>query len=145
MFKGCVQASTEPLGIPGVFGIHTETEGSTYPAQKHIWLSVKAARGLGSIYKAILGISIQDHFFRFEDADWKTDSNCVHIFKKKENLRVLKSVDVSYLFTDELLSEEFTGLKHVGDVIERTESLVFVLVFLLNTNGQERGMLADQG
>lgn len=37
----------------------------------------------------------------------------------------------SYLFADELLPQELAGLKHVGDVVERTEALVSVLVFLL--------------
>lgn len=36
-----------------------------------------------------------------------------------------------YLFTDELLPQELAGFEHVGDVVERTESLVFVLVLLL--------------
>lgn len=53
-------------------------------------------------------------------------------------------VNDSYLFTDELLSEEFAGLKHVWDVIERPESLVFVLVFLLNTIEEEGGMGGDK-
>lgn len=41
----------------------------------------------------------------------------------------------SYLFTDELLPQKLASLKHVGDVIKRTESFIFVLVLLLNTDG----------
>lgn len=38
---------------------------------------------------------------------------------------------VTHLFADELLPQELSGLKHVGDVVERTEALVFVLALFL--------------
>lgn len=37
----------------------------------------------------------------------------------------------SYLFANELLPQELAGLKHVGDVVEWTETFVFVLGLLL--------------
>lgn len=44
----------------------------------------------------------------------------------------------TYLFTDELLPQELTGLKHVLDVVERTETFVFVFVLLLNRRTERR-------
>lgn len=46
----------------------------------------------------------------------------------------------THLFTDELLPQELTGLEHVRDVVECTETFVFVFVLLLNRKdgGQER-------
>lgn len=43
----------------------------------------------------------------------------------------------SYLFTNKLLPQEFPGLKHVGDVVERTEAFVFVLILLLKREESE--------
>lgn len=38
----------------------------------------------------------------------------------------------AHLFTNQLLPQELTSLKHVGDVVEWTETFVFVLGLLLN-------------
>lgn len=38
----------------------------------------------------------------------------------------------AHLFPNELLPQELTSLKHVGDVVEWTETFVFVLGLLLN-------------
>lgn len=47
----------------------------------------------------------------------------------------------SYLFANELLPQELAGLKHVGDVVEWTETFVFVLGLLLNReNGRWRSI-----
>lgn len=40
-------------------------------------------------------------------------------------------MSVSHLLANELLSQEFPSLKHVRNVVEWTETLVFVLVLLL--------------
>lgn len=42
----------------------------------------------------------------------------------------------TYLFTDELLPQELTGLEHVRDVVEWTETFVFVFVLLLKGQGR---------
>lgn len=48
----------------------------------------------------------------------------------------------SYLFANELLPQELAGLKHVGDVVEWTETFVFVLGLLLSReNGSWRSIL----
>lgn len=44
---------------------------------------------------------------------------------------------VAHLFADELLPQELSGLEHVGDVVEWTEALVFVLALFL-TRAKER-------
>lgn len=44
-----------------------------------------------------------------------------------------ESLAVTHLFADELLPQELPGLEHVGDVVERTEALVFVLALFLKT------------
>lgn len=51
------------------------------------------------------------------------------------------SVGGSYLFTNDLLPQELPGLEHVGDVVERTETFVFVLVLLLR--GDDRGEIGE--
>lgn len=53
----------------------------------------------------------------------------------------------SYLFTDELLPQELAGLEHIGDVIERTETFVFVLVLLLGRDegGDDGGEIRERG
>lgn len=44
---------------------------------------------------------------------------------------IRQNVTVSHLLANELLSQEFPCLKHVRNVVEWTETLVFVLVLLL--------------
>lgn len=52
---------------------------------------------------------------------------------KHEGKRMIESpVTGSYLFANELLPQELAGLKHVGDVVEWTETFVFVLGLLLS-------------
>lgn len=52
----------------------------------------------------------------------------------------------SYLFANELLPQELTGLKHVGDVVEWAEPFVFVLGLLLSReNGSWRSILGMGG
>lgn len=53
-------------------------------------------------------------------------------------IMIRRFISGSYLFTNELLPKELTGLEHVGDVVERTETFVFVLVLLLN---RDRGRM----
>lgn len=57
--------------------------------------------------------------------------------------RMIESpVTGSYLFANELLPQELAGLKHVGDVVEWTETFVFVLGLLLSReNGRWRSIL----
>lgn len=57
--------------------------------------------------------------------------------------RMIESpVTGSYLFANELLPQELAGLKHVGDVVEWTETFVFVLGLLLSReNGSWRSIL----
>lgn len=61
--------------------------------------------------------------------------------------RMIESpVTGSYLFANELLPQELAGLKHVGDVVEWTETFVFVLGLLLSReNGRWRSSLGTWG
>lgn len=44
---------------------------------------------------------------------------------------VKMELSMSHLLSDELLPQELPGFEHVGDVVQRTETFVFVLVLLL--------------
>lgn len=50
----------------------------------------------------------------------------------------------THLFADELLPQELTGLKHVRDVVEWTETFVFVFVLLLNRKDRGQGRREGQ-
>lgn len=59
---------------------------------------------------------------------------------KNISFKISAGLVQTYLFTDELLPQELTRLKHVRDVVERTETFVFVFVLLLNRkDGERRG------
>lgn len=63
----------------------------------------------------------------------------------KSDREVSRPVTRSYLFTNELLPQELTGLKHVGDVVERTETFVFVLILLLSRDEGGRRRIWREG
>lgn len=59
--------------------------------------------------------------------------------QQESDWELSKSVISSHLFSNELLPQELAGFKHVGDVVERTETFVFVLVLLLNRDKGRMG------
>lgn len=62
----------------------------------------------------------------------------IHKRDKGGGRRTTESLAVTHLFADELLPQELSGLEHVGDVVERTEALVFVLALFLKEAKERR-------
>lgn len=55
----------------------------------------------------------------------------IHKWVKGATKSMAESSALTHLFADELLPQELAGLEHVGDVVQRTEALVFVLALFL--------------